>query len=229
VVPIQPPPASTRLLFPHFANGGGISSSIFLLNGSDNTSRGTLRFTGDTGLPLSVSVDGMSSAPDAEFSISPNGGAVMTTSGDGPLTIGWVSAVSDTPIGGTLRFTLPGLGITGIGAAASVNGFIMPVARSVESGFSTGVAVISTETSVNLALTLRDAGGSIVTNGFEQRTLPAGGHIAQFVHELFPNADTREFEGTLTATSESGPIAGIALQLGARPGEFTTLPATPLP
>ena len=58
--------------------------------------------------------------------------------------------------------------------------------------------------------------------------LPANGHVARFIEELFPDADTSEFEGTLTVTAKKGTIAGTAIQVGSKPGEFTTLPVTPL-
>ena len=137
-------------------------------------------------------------------------------------------ATSDGSAGGAVRFTIPGLGIAGVSAAQMGSGFIAPVSRSQASNFSTGVAVISTETTATLTLTLRDQGGLLVPGGEVQLTVPADGHVAKFIHELFPHSDTREFAGSLVVTSANGPIAGLAAQLGGRPGEFTTLPVVPL-
>ena len=49
------------------------------------------------------------------------------------------------------------------------------------------------------------------------------------IHELFPQADTAEFEGTVTISSVGGQIAATAIELGSAPGEFTTFPVAPLP
>jgi hypothetical protein len=74
-------------------------------------------------------------------------------------------------------------------------------------------------------------GGSCVQllSGSSRRTnhaqCPAAGHV----QELFPNADTREFTGSISVTSTGGPIAGMAILIGVNPGQFTTLPVTPRP
>ena len=132
----------------------------------------------------------------------------------------------DVATGGMVRFTAPGLGIAGVGAARPVGAFITPVSRSVNSKFSTGIAVISTQAGGTLIMTLRDQGGVVLPNGQIAVQIAARGHIARFIEELFPAADTREFQGTLTVSSDHGPIAGMAIQLGSRAGEFTTLPVT---
>ena len=60
----------------------------------------------------------------------------------------------------------------------------------------------------------------------------AGGHLAQFIggggEILFPDADTNDFEGTLVVEVTGGEVAATALELGNQPGQFTTLPVTPL-
>ena len=58
------------------------------------------------------------------------------------------------------------------------------------------------------------------------RNLAAGGHLARFVEELFPEANTQNFHGTLSVEVTGGKVAATALELGSKPGEFTTLPVT---
>jgi hypothetical protein len=55
--------------------------------------------------------------------------------------------------------------------------------------------------------------------------------VAQFIDELFQNANLTDFEGTLTVevSSLNALITATALELGSQPGQFTTLPVTPLP
>ena len=57
---------------------------------------------------------------------------------------------------------------------------------------------------------------------------PASGHLARFIGELFPFADTDDFEGTLVVEVTGGAVAATALELGPGPGQFTTLPVAPL-
>jgi len=219
VVPIQSATGTTELIFPHLASGDGISSSLFLLNASGGAIHGSVQSFGDSGVPI---------IPSGPFSINQGGGALVEASGQSTLNTGWGKVTSDGPAGGVVRFSIPGLGIAGVGAAQTGSGFIAPVSRSEASSFSTGVALISTETTTNLTLTLRDQGGLLVPGGEVQLTVPANGHVAKFIHELFPQSDTREFVGSLSVASANGPIAGVVIQLGGRPGEFTTLPVVPL-
>ena len=79
---------------------------------------------------------------------------------------------------------------------------------------------------VRLNLVLRNAGGLPVVNGAATIELQPGGHVARFIDQLFPNADTADFQGTITATAEGGTIAATAIQLGSQAGQFTTLPVT---
>jgi hypothetical protein len=126
-----------------------------------------------------------------------------------------------------LRFTLAPLGLAGVGATASFTSFITPVRRIASKGLDTGIALSSTGAAVQINLGLRRASGETVAGGTTTINLGANGHIARFLSELFPTADTSNFQGTVTATVVgSGTVAGTAIELGQIPGEFTTLPVT---
>lgn len=135
---------------------------------------------------------------------------------------------SDAPLGGVIRFSIPGIGIAGVGESQPMSGFITPVRR--KGGINTGIAIRNTELKkVKLELTLRDKSGQTVTNGTKTiADLAAPGHLAQFIHELFPAANTQDFEGTLVVKVTGGKVAATALELGTAAGEFTTLPVTAL-
>jgi hypothetical protein len=76
---------------------------------------------------------------------------------------------------------------------------------------------------------LRNKQGQPVANGTRTiENLSAGGHVARFIHELFPEASTDDFDGTLVVQATGGKVAASALELGPSPGQFTTLPVTPL-
>ena len=53
---------------------------------------------------------------------------------------GPVRVVADEPIGGVLRFDIPGIGVAGVGASPPVRDVLFPVRRQ-EAGINTGVAV----------------------------------------------------------------------------------------
>ncbi len=226
VVAIHPAPVTRDLIFAQFGNGSGFTSSLFLENPLGLTNTGDVSFFDDEGNPLSISFGGQAPSQRVSFSIQPQGGAVFTTNGLGSLASGSARVSAANGVGGVLRFAFPGLGVAGVGASKPVSGFITPVTRSLSRNLSTGVAIASAGSPVTVTLTLRNKNGELVAGAQTTLQLRANGHRAQFIEEIFPGVDTREFEGTLTAIAEGGDIAGTALQLGSKAGEFTTLPVT---
>ena len=107
----------------------------------------------------------------------------------------------------------------------------MPVRRTT-GGINTGLAIHNTESQpVTLNLTLRDEQGQeVVARTIED--FPARGHLVQFIggegDVLFPEADTDDFQGTVTVVVTGGKVAATALELGTVAGQFTTLPVTPV-
>ena len=66
--------------------------------------------TGD----LVVTEDG---ALTVQTEMEPLGGLTISTHGRGDLLSGSVKVTSDRPIGGVLRYGLPDIGVTGVGAS----------------------------------------------------------------------------------------------------------------
>lgn len=228
VVPIDPGLSSTQLIFPQFATGSGYSSSIFLINPQITPTSGNLRFFDDNGNPLPIALAGQPPLNQVPFGMQPWGGAVLKTGGGGSLIVGSARVNADRALGGVLRFSSTGLGLAGVGASDPVFEFIIPVIRTATGGLSTGVAITSAGSTVMLNLILRRGSGDPVINGQRTMQLPANGHMALFVEELFPSVDTHEFQGTLTVTADGGKVAATAIQIGSAAGQFTTLPVTPL-
>ena len=79
---------------------------------------------------------------------------------------------------------------------------------------------------MTLTLVLRDAGGEQVAGGSASMEIPALGQIVHTIDELFPQADTTDFRGTLTATADEG-ITATAVRLGGEPAAMV-LPVVPL-
>ena len=72
--------------------------------------------------------------------MEPLGELTISTHGRGEVVSGSVKVVSDCPIGGVLRFGLPGIGVAGVGASQPVRDAIFP-ARRQAGGISTAAAV----------------------------------------------------------------------------------------
>lgn len=217
----------SSLSFAQFGGGQGFSSDLVLANASATaTASGKVDFFDDNGAPLSVATSGSGTATSAAISVAPLGSVTVSTSPGGQLAVGSARVTSDSLVGGVVRFSIPGIGIAGVGESQPLGGFITPVRRK-PGGVNTGVALQNTEsTELTIDLTLRNAQGQAVAN--DTRTLPPGGHFAKFINELFPNARTEDFDGTLLVQARGGKLAGAALELGSSPGQFTALPVIPL-
>lgn len=228
------------IYFAQFANGVGAISDILLTNSSPtSTSTATLSFRDDNGAPFPVNIvvtdttSGKSVAlettSEQQVQVPPLGLVRITTDGKGMVTKGSAKVDFDSPLGGVIRFTLNPFGTAGVGESKLVRGFITPVRRS---AINTGVAVVNTEDHlVGLTLRLRNRKGEEIPGGLTTTALEAHAQLAKFIDELFPNATLTNFEGTLTveAGTLNDLIAATALELGSNPGQFTTLPVTPIP
>ncbi len=245
--------AEQKLYFAHFGNGQGFTSDVVLTNPSTTkVASGDVRFLDNDGLPLLVGIAAgpgdralltrgvLAEASTVEFSIPPLGSVTIPTDGEGLLKPGSAVVTSSRDLGGVIRFRIPGIGIAGVGASQPLTGFITPVRRKAGE-INTGVAIHNTESqAVTLDLALRTAGGEISTAAVEHfqageeiasttiEAFAANGHLAKFISELFPEADTDDFQGTLVVQVTGGKVAATALELGSQAGRFTTLPVTPL-
>ena len=92
----------------------------------------------DAIFPVRRQEGGISTA--AAIHAKPLGELTISTHGRGELVTGPVTVVSDGPIGGILRFDLPGIGVAGVGASQPARDAIFPVRRQ-EGGISTAAAI----------------------------------------------------------------------------------------
>jgi hypothetical protein len=116
-----------------------------------------------------------------------------------------------------------------VGASKAVDEAVIPLQKN-PNGMNTGIALHNTtDDPLRLRFELRDRGGDhleVWTTMIEE--FPPRSHMAKFVSELFPALADQSFEGSLTIRSFGGEFAATALELGSEPGEFTTLPVSPL-
>ncbi len=227
------------LYMAQFGNGQGFTSDIVLANPTaDQTASGTISFAGNEGLPLEVTIVGdtgsasahriipLQAGSEVEFSIPPRASITLSTDGQGDLVEGSARVLSNLRLGGVIRFSIPAIGIAGVGASPPMDGFIVPVRRQA-GGINTGLAIFSREVRpVTLVLTLYSDGQQIATTTIED--FVARAHLARFIDGLFPEVDTTDFVGTVVVEVIDGQVTATALELGRQPGQFTTLPVTPL-
>ena len=221
--------------FPHFANGDSTVSDLVLVNVDTKTVTPVVRFYSSEGDPISadslldvtgdldVTADG---ALAVTAGIPPLAARTISTHGRGALTSGSVRVVSDGYIGGFLRFDSMAVGVAGVGAAQPVNDALFP-ARRKDGGINTGAAVRNLEAeAVTMTCHLIQGRDVLATTPVQ---LAAGGQKARFINELFPDADTSDFEGSVRCTAPEGKMfTGVALEMDAGNRIFTTLPLVPV-
>ena len=242
----------TVLYFAHFANGGGTTSDLVFVNVSPrpsgpgptpyhtavSPSRPALYFydqegnlmdpasvvdlTGD----LEITGDG---ALSIQTEMEPLGELTISTHGRGALVSGSVKVVSEGPIGGVLRYALPGIGVTGVGASPPVRDALFPVRQ--EGGLDTAAAIRNlTESDLVVTCRLMKDGAVLEET---QIPLAANGQEARYIEEMFTftGADRSDFVGSVRCTVPPGEamFTGVAVELDAGNRIFTTLPVVPVP
>ncbi len=217
-------------------NIGNLSDSALGNPHTGLTLTANARFLDDQGdpLPLPLLIDGAGPAgvqivSDVEIEIPPLGTVSIRTDGKGELVAGTARVSSNGTLGGLVYFNFPGIGLAGIPASPRLSNFLTPVRRQALDESQTGIAIsnLASEEAV-LRPVLHDADGRQLAEG-AAIMLPAGGHVARFLHELFEDVLGPDFVGTLLVNCDSCRLAGVALELGSKPGNFTAVPVIELP
>ena len=239
VVPVDPPGSGnqqTTLDFAHFANGTGITSEMVFLNPSTQPSRPAVYFYDTEGNPIApesvVDITGdLEIAEDGALTVQtemePLGVLTISTHGRGPLVSGSVRVVSDGPIGGLLRFDLPGVGAGVVGASPPISDAIFPVRRQ-EGGINTWVALHNLESSAGLVHCDLMREGVLLDGA--SIPLEANGQTSWFIDQAFPDTDTSDFAGSVRCSAPGGDLfTAVALEMDPGTRIFTTLPVVPVP
>ena len=238
-LPVDPPGSGnqqTTLDFAHFANGDGITSEMVFLNPSTQPSRPAVYFYDTEGNPiapvsvvdltgdLEVTEDG---ALTGWTEMEPLGELTISTHGRGELVTGSVRVVSDGPIGGLLRFDLPGVGAGVVGASPPLGDAIFPVRRQ-EGGINTWAAIHNLESSPGLVRCDLMREGVLLDAA--SIPLEANGQTSWFIDQAFPAADTSDFAGSVRCDAVgAGRFSAVALEMDPGNRIFTTLPVVPVP
>lgn len=222
-------PVGQSIIFPHFADGGGWTTQVALVNVTDSTVTGTVQFLTSSGSVATVGIDGQST-DSFSYSIAPRSSRQMQTFGSGSAAqIGSIritpASSSATPAGLAIFRYKPG-GFTvseaGVPALRTGNAFRVYVEASGNSdaahvgSIQSGIAVansLSTPTAVTFDLTRLDGSSTGLTGSVN---VGANGQVALFMNQIpgfssLGNPQT-PFQGLLRVSSLSSPIALVGLR-----------------
>ena len=225
------PIAPVTLDFAHFANGEGIASDLVFVNVGTHPIRPAIYFydtegalvaaesvvdvTGD----LEIREDG---GLTVQTEMAPLGELTISTHGQGELVSGSVRVLSYAPIGGFVRYSVPWVGVAGVGASPPVSDAIFP-ARRQAGGINTAAALHNLgEEAMEVSCELL-RGGAVL----EEVAIPlaANGQTSWFIDQAFPAADTSDFLGSVRCDAPGrGRFTAIAVEMDAAKRIFTTLP-----
>ena len=221
--------------FAHFANGAGMTSDLVFVNVAPQPVRPALYFYDTEGNPIAaesvVDITGdLAIQEDGALTVltemEPLGELTVSTHGRGDLVSGSVRVVSEGPIGGMLRYDLPGIGEAVVGASPPVSDVLFAVRRQ-EGGITTGVAVHNLEEeAMEVVCELMQEG---VLLDAVSLPLEANGQTAWLIDAAFPAADTSDFAGSVRcAAVGEGRFGAVALEMDPGSRIFITLPVFPV-
>jgi len=221
---------SPALTLPHFAEGGGWTTQVILVNPSDATMAGTIQFLTDNGQITNMTANGSTSATFS-YSIPGRGSFKLATSGAADLIAG---SVRIKPTSGNVQpvalsifsYRQDGITVTEAGAPSISGSSFRMYAES-----GTGISLANTSSIaavVRLELSRLDGSNTTFATSLN---IPPNGHLSRFLFQLFPSISDGPpyFQGVLSISTISGSgvaVVGLRGRYNER-GEFliTTTPA----
>jgi len=208
----QPVSGDIRGYFPQFVLGGGVQSTIVIVNPSATSrAEGTVEFFDRLGNRWGVVVDGVSwSSGQVPFNLPPGGTRFLSPeTGDWPVMTGWARIRAHSPVSGSILYggTAGQAGFPAVNAALL---YTIPVENRAGEA-RTSLAVSAPEgPAVVLKLRLLDRDGKPVLGGSGSLDISPRSQAASFVDELLPGADLSNFRGSLQVESDAR-VALVAL------------------
>jgi hypothetical protein len=228
VTPLPGTFSSSTILMGHFANGGGWTTEVVLVNTSDAAISGTVQFLNEgtatlPGTPIILNVNGQT-ASTFTYSIRPRSSVKLDTMGNaGSAT--QVGSILITPDSASVApsasvvFSLSENGVTV--ARASVQTQAPGVAfrsfvevnssAAIPGAIQSAIAISNNSTAsatVNFELTGLNGFNTGLTASV---VVPPSGHVSKFVNELFPGL-SMPFQGVLRLLSGSS-IVVVSLRI----------------
>ena len=215
-------PATGTVVVPHFADGGGWITQIFLVNPTAGPISGNVQFTDANGAAVNVTISGRTST-SFPYSIPGGTSQKLATSGAGATTAsGSVRVVPAN--GGTAPTALVVFSYRPGGTTVSEAGvpvasgtvfrlYVESAGTSGQSGnIQTGIAVANTSSSsASVTFDITDLNGSAVGVSPATVNLQPSGQTAKFLGEIFPSL-TSSFKGVLRITTTGSGISVVGLR-----------------
>jgi hypothetical protein len=219
-------PGTGTVVIPHFADGAGWITQIFLVNPTASAISGTVRFTDQSGAATNVTMAGVNNS-SFSYSIPAGSSQKLATAGTaGTATAPAQGSVTVVPGGaGTAPVALVVFSYRPAGVTVSEAG--VPVATGtafrlyVESSGTTGtvdsiqsgIAVANTSSSpMIVTFDITDLSGASVGVSPALINLPASGQTAQFLANVFPAGLPNPFKGILRITTSGSGISVVGLR-----------------
>ena len=222
----------TVLDFTHFANGTGITSEMVFVNVSSHPMHPALYFYDQGGdlvdpeLVVDVMGNDLEIREDGSLRVrgemEPLEERTIATHGQGKLVSGSVRVVTNSLIGGFVRYSVPGVGMAGVGASPPVRDALFP-AHWQEGGIRTAAALHNLgEEAIVVSCRLMQEGAVLQET---EIPLEANGQTSWFIDEAFPAADTSAFVGSAHCDVPGRRrFTAIAVEMDADQRIFTALP-----
>ncbi|MBZ5538692.1 MAG: hypothetical protein LAO31_22320 [Acidobacteriia bacterium] len=219
IVDMTQPTSTSPLYFPQFADGGGYTTMLTLMNTTNAVETGTLAFYLDNGTPVVVQQVGGSSGSTFSYSIPARGVFVFQTDGS-PSSIhaGSVQAIPDegmeTPAGaGVFSLTQGGNLVTQSGIPSAIPTTHARIYVDTSGGHDTGLAIANPwASSMSVVLSALESDGVTPAGSSNGPIdLSANGHMAKFAGEFISGLPIG-FTGVLDISS-SQPFAALTLRL----------------
>jgi hypothetical protein len=212
------PAANDAVFFPQFADGGGNTTSLILLNTSDGIETGTLQILDDDGNPMVVKMANSTAGSIFRYSISVGGAFRFQTDGSPANTkTGWALLTPDArtsaPMGaGVFGYNPQNVLVAESGVPASVSTTHARVYVDLSGGHNTGLAIANLA-NISASITITALQGDGVTGVGTSRDpliLPPNGHRAHFADEFIAGLPAG-FTGLLDIISTT-PFAALTLR-----------------
>jgi hypothetical protein len=223
---------NTSIYFPQFADGGGYTTSLILLNTSTQTETGSLQILDNNGSPLVVNQVGGTTSYTFQYTIPAGGAYHFQSDGLSTAPSGWVRVVpgtsSMTPIGsGVFSYNPSSILVSESGIPSSVSTTHARVYADLSGGHDVGLAIANVG-SITASVTINSYqtdGVSAVGTSWGPLTLAAYGHNAKFADQLIEGLPAG-YRGVLDISSTT-PFAALTVRsLYNERGDFlmTTFP-----
>ena len=204
--------------FPQFADGGGFSTSLFLLNPSDRVQSGTIEIFASNGSPLTVKPVGAAAASSFSYNIQPGGAFVLESDGSTPsVTSGWVRLTPGfagaVPVaGGAFRVVQQGIVVNEAGVPAATPTTRARLYVDNSGGHDTGIAIANPrDTGAAISLRVYEMDGKTTVSEPASFSLDPRGHRANVARDLVSGLPAG-FRGLMEVSS---PTPFVALTLRA--------------